>query len=159
MASGVSLQPVEGGEIADRVVGIAGVEGDRRGIDAFAEAQPGDLVHHGAVPLGELERRDGGIDFEGGVLLQLVGDEADPAPPPPGLAVGDALHVRAEPAAQRAEHGLRILQRNAAHHMHDRTGIGHRRLSPAVGALVARLARYRQRNKRDVARADLTGFA
>ena len=114
----LGLEPGEDPVIADRVAGIAGGEAEARRIDACADPSLLHLIDQLAVPLGELECRHGRVDFEVGMGLELVVDEADPAPAPAGLAVRQAVHVGAECPAHGTERGLRIRHRQAADHVH-----------------------------------------
>ena len=70
----LGLEPGEDAVIADRVVRIAGGEGEARRIDARADPSLLHLMDHLAVSLGELEGRYGRVDLQVGMGLELVVD-------------------------------------------------------------------------------------
>ena len=132
-------EPREDPVIADRVFGVAGGEGQVRRVHPFADAQPFHRIDHLAVPLGEFEGRHGRVDFEVRMGLELIVDEADPAPAPAGLAVRQAAHVLAQRTAHGAERGFRVRKRQTADHVRREPARGfvHRPSSPDPGASVA----------------------
>ena len=106
----------------DRLRRIAGVELDRRRIDALAEAEQLPFADQLAVPLVDprlvLVRRH--------LHRRVVGDPGalpeDPARPLAGLAVRDALQMSAEPGGDLAEGGVGVGVGEAA----DEMGAGER---------------------------------
>ena len=91
---------------------IARVELDRRRIDAGAEAEELPLADELAVPLVDPRLFLVGRDLHRGMFRDLGPLPVDPARPLAGLAVRDALQMRAEPPSDLGEGrvGVRIGQ-------------------------------------------------
>ena len=121
-------QADEGCVIADRVIGVTGVEGHRFRIDPVLELKPVNVIDQNPVGLAKLEYRNFVIDLEIGMILELIVDKADPAPSAAGFAVGNTVDIGADRPRQRAKHGLRIVERHTADHVNEGI-VGHRRVS------------------------------
>ena len=114
------MQPVEGCEIRDRIVGIPGVKNHVRRVHPFPETQLVDLEDDLAVELDELEYRHVRIRLHIRVLHQDILDEADPHPAAAGFPVRDTADMAAHLAAELAEDAFGVSHRYAADEMGDR---------------------------------------